>query len=1429
MNPKIFKEKEKAESNNELIENFYPPNISPKKKVIFSEINNRVQGSEVKKHSMISNSVNKKSSEAKNSTEFKKIIKKFNRMQSPQFEIKKNHSSGMMHIWKFFKTDSYIPSENSIQKKKWFTEGFQNNNVNVEAKGSTFLKKIFMEKKLKNKTLSKSEIDNTDYTFEIKKKKKKIKNKSLCKDPQEKELSNLFKSHVILNNEHSIEEFKNKSNSSIKNEKSKSRSNNSNSEMSLVYTRKIKKPEEGLPIHLDSFRKIAHDSPIKKEEILTQNPSKNIFKWQSGSIDSFAQNNSKGTSKDQQINLKINTKTPEFVKPPKLIKNSKFNLSSNQVLFSPKFKHEKETRANFVKGFSLNSSSKKKEKSNNLNDQKTKIDLISLTNPQEQKYSVLESNNNRGPDEKGNYSLMFTQLLNKSKQNILKNIKNKKSKSLLKIVNPQKNNKKNKLNLPSEVNKNRSAVLEGNWNHLKRIIDPNENIKRKYKTNDIIKSNKKNLKCRSLLPSQKVDSSEDEYNKKLTSFFHSKNPTENESLPLMQYESCKSQSVNDLGNIEADIQIPDFVNVYTEEVSQDTQIRRDSNGSQSQEMEERVTKNKYTRKGKIQISKDLLQQLKSNEDNFSSQTVTSNKKKRSFHKESFKSIKIKEIKGKKKVAGQISRQKTCKHGQAVKKVTLENRYKSNQNPSRVDLSKYGSFKGSSDHSGNNFKSFTQKLNLKKFKGSKQFITKDFELESQKRTSSALISSDGFNISRKYSMKNQDGFFNQVHKKLSQQNSNKRPKIHSEMHLNALKKAKFHEGSEKEVNLFDETSIENNNLQTHNYTRNSENYSKKQIKHASYEKSSKEIDSSKNIKKLRKKNVNLSKKQGKNNMKKYSILTSLKLPLGISESLKMTPINHRRRPPRKHKNKPPKLPKKSKTTKNKFYDSDMPFEKRSLFKSKMNYLDKKDKAISRRITDLNNRYDPGVDLKKAYTSGGVIKVRATPSNTSKNFSKRSNLKYELNYPKMGASKLTINSKESNLFSNEHNFIGSNSKKGNKNFNSHQVSKKNNEPVVLDNESGLNSSEFQKKYVINFENSAKHSKSKNINNIPEDSFRKNSKAVLDKQNKLARKDNRTKDEKRSKKNNFVKYSQNVSNTSNSKISHSKPMDNFSKQISRKKKRKRFQKHMKSTKHTNVRPKVSNKNFKSNRSAFNIGTQITPTLTSIDIEPFESIKSPEEYTLEDTNNIYIENYMRNVRENKSKKRKKSTQNFRSKESLVKDLTLTNYLDQKPQKFPNIYNITNKKKKSRINNDVNSTSNLHEKNQHSQSSFFNDSLKLAESRESRLTKGKKHMLMNQTSLLEKDFKRKSDLSFYKEMEIMQVPLQTFSKSILQKIPKKNLPVSQSNSLFFSKNQLNNNSLTYESPSQKSVNFFNENIRFSKKYNLLSKKKNRSKKKKNI
>ena len=112
MNPKIFKEKEKVESNNELIENFYPPNISPKKKVIFSEINNRVKESEVKKHSMISNSVNKKSSEAKNSTEFKKIIKKFNRMQSPQFEIKKNHSSGMMHILKFFKTDSYIPSEN---------------------------------------------------------------------------------------------------------------------------------------------------------------------------------------------------------------------------------------------------------------------------------------------------------------------------------------------------------------------------------------------------------------------------------------------------------------------------------------------------------------------------------------------------------------------------------------------------------------------------------------------------------------------------------------------------------------------------------------------------------------------------------------------------------------------------------------------------------------------------------------------------------------------------------------------------------------------------------------------------------------------------------------------------------------------------------------------------------------------------------------------------------------------------------------------------------------------------------------------------------------------------------------------------------------------------------------------------------------------
>jgi hypothetical protein len=104
----------------------------------------------------------------------------------------------------------------------------------------------------------------------------------------------------------------------------------------------------------------------------------------------------------------------------------------------------------------------------------------------------------------------------------------------------------------------------------------------------------------------------------------------------------------------------------------------------------------------------------------------------------------------------------------------------------------------------------------------------------------------------------------------------------------------------------------------------------------------------------------------------------------------------------------------------------------------------------------------------------------------------------------------------------------------------------------------------------------------------------------------------------------------------------------------------------------------------------------------------------------------------------------------------------------------------------------------------------------------------LNQTSLLGKDFKRKSDLASYHKIDNSKVPLNSFSKSILHKGSKKMFPINQSTSLYFSKKNLKNNSFAYETPNQNSFNYSNDSFNFTKgQYMLLNNKKKRSNKKK--
>lgn len=1333
---------------------------SGKKKIVFSEINNRVQESGVKKLSMVNNSA-LTNSETKKPAEIKKLLKKLNRLQSPQFELRKNSIPGLLHMSKYFKTEPFTKPEKSSGQKKWFTEEHKSGAKNR----SSFLRKIFQEKSAKSRPPKKSPFDSWTN------KSRKPKNKSFCRENQAIVKTNLFKSQIMLG----VDKLSAKSGESARVGQAKPANGSS-----IAYTRKVPRDQPNYQIHLDSFRKISKDSPQRKKPPGKTNAKKNVFKWQSGSKDSFNFEEHNFVSHQKDF-ISKNTITPEFIKPSKV--QHALRKASNQVLFSPEFKAESNESDLGLKGLSLNVSRRKSRKANKKSKaQGSKVNIKAFLVHNKKRLKSAKREKTEG--KRGNQSLMLNPKISEviDSERLVEALKSKKSKSLLKTLNKAKSRTPRQFEPP----KNKSMVIEGNWKQLGKTAEQNQNLKKKYRTNENIKSSsKKKSKCKSMLPHTKLKTGNAIYDNKVASFFQLQSEEADDKLELLKYEpSCKSESFNDMPNIETDIQIKDFVNVYTEEVSRETASapRRNSQNSGNNEAQERVTKNKFkSRKGGIQVPKELLQQLKSQEDNFSSQTVTSNKKKKRLIKVAFKGGTVKEgIKG-----ISFSKRKRPHGGPQVKKLRIEARYKSNQNPSKVDFSKYGSAKGNTEKGAKQVKAKTQKLNLKKFMGKKSFNRKGSENNSQKRTSSVMISSDGFNISRKYGAKAD----------LSMNQSCQKPKL------------------EESAQVEQEFSIENNLA---SFSENEAGIKKLKMKmkkskmdaHSSFDKKVEH----KPQRKPKKSSAHLRKKHKTSQLKQLKKITMQRLPASLLDPSKIAFLGKKKRPPKMQKNRPPRLPKKSKTTKNKFYETDNPFEKKKYFKSKVHGTDKRDTPNQRRITELAQ-----VDVeKRGYTSGGFVQV--TPSNTSKNFSKRSNLKFEMG--KVKSSKVNLKSRESNLFSNEHNFIGHNSKGGNhrrgsKNFNSHQVSKKNNkDPAELDKETSLTSSNFQKKYVLNNENTGGIRKSKNANKKTENLFKKQSLLKPEKYYKIDRKPTRARDEvKKSKKNHFVKLPQNLSEISNSKISNSRMKDNFSKYPS--KKANRAFKQPKSVKNAPAfsKKKVSRGQFQSNPSKVDLNKMISPTLTSIDLERGDSVGEQQKYKLEDTNNIYVDNYMRNMRDCKTrgKSRKNSAQTLSQISLNPKQMALTNYLNDNLQGFSNIYNLNNRKKKSQISNEVNSSKNLgFKKDYSSQSSFYNVSKNLSESR-SRVNADNRKMLANQTSLLEKDFRRKTDMGSFQRVLDAKALLPQSHKTGLSKKPKKLYPINQSNSFYYSKKNLKHASLVQESPTQSSWNYSNNSVNFSK------------------
>lgn len=1332
-----------------------------KKILIFSEINNRLQESGAKKLSIVNNSA-LVSSEAKKPLEIKKMLKKLNRLQSPQFELRKNNIPGLLHMSKYFKTEPFSKPEKSTGRKKWFTE--EHKPALPGKNRSSFLRKIFQEKPGKSRQPTKSLFDSW------KNKPRKPKNKSFCRENKGTSKANLFKSQIMLG----MEKMSSKSGGSGAKTQAEQLAN-----ASIAYTRKAEREQPNYQIDLDSFRKISKDSPIRKQALGKSNVKKNVFKWQSGSKDSLQLDEHAFVSKPKDF-ISKNTITPEFIKPPK--PRSGLRKASNQVLFSPEFKAKPGDLESGPKGLSLNVSRRKSRQGDRRDASKgSKVNIKNFL--AHKKKRLKSSKHEKTESKRGNQSLMLNaEVTEADAAQVAETVQSKKRRSLLKTMNKAKSRTPRHFEPP----KNRSMVLEGNWGQLGRAGEDQADLKKKYRTNDNLKSSSKKSKCKSMLPHLKGDSSDHDFDHKLPSFFRLQSEETEDRLGVLKYESsCKSESFNELNNIETDIQIPDFVNVYTEEASHDTETapKRDSRESEA-EAQERVTKNKFkSRQGRIQVPKDLLQQLKSQEDNFSSQTVTSNKKKKRLMKVGFKGGATRE--GAKGVP--FSKRKRPHGAPHVKKLRIETRYKSNQNPSKVDFSKYGSAKGTTEKTSKPTKSMTQKLNLKKFMGKKSFNRKNSENNSQKRTSSALISSDGFNISRKYAIKTDMSMNQSGQKPLPNEAPADDPRAESPY------------------------STENKLVSC------SESEARRDKKGAKRERPQAAPNSSFDKKKgwvqsrlPKKSSAHLRKKTKVAQIQQLKKMTLQRLPASLLDPSKIPFLGRRKRPPKKNKNRPPRLPKKSKTTKNRFYETDNPFEKRKYFKSKVHYTDKREKpGGGRRITDLAQIEGD----RRGYTSGGFGQPQTTPSGTSKNFSKRSNLKYELG--KIKSSKVNLKSRESNLFSNEHNFIGHtakaiNKRRGSKNFNSHQVSKKNNDPTELDKETSLTSSNFQKKYVIDFETEIGIGKPKHPNKA-DHRFKKHSILKSEHFGKGGRKLRMAEEPHKSRKNHPLRLPQNLSKISNSKISNSRLKDNFS-QLPSKKANRAFKK-PKSSKNRPVmsKKKVKRGQFQSNPSKVSLKKMISPTLTSIDLEPAESVTQKEKYKLEDTNNIYVDNYMRNMRDCKGKGRKNSAQALSQISLNPKQIALSGYLNDNLQGFSNIYNLKNRKKKSQISNEVSSTKNLgYKKDYSSQSSFYNVPKNLSDNR-ALGTADSRRLLVNQTSLLEKDFRRKTDLGSFQRVHDARLVAPQRRKVGLSKKSKKMYPVNQSSSFYYSKKNLNQGSLTQDSPTQNSWNYSNNSFNFSK------------------
>lgn len=697
-----------------LSSNLNPKNASNKKNsfqnssmnhlMIHSDINNIVDFSS----NSFNNDIKGKQKGTNLSSKQKNYLQKLKRLQSPQFINAHSNKFQVYKICKFFKTDSFMTNKHSSykvnnakkegKKKLWLSKKTPDHFI---MNSSPFTRKLFIDTKSKNfskflspKNISrgfKSQNDNKPVS------KENVVIRLLSKNDQSLSFNYIPSIELQLKKSKSSSSIRSSHHNLNKNPKSESSSQTPNK-----------------PIPLDSFRKIPSSSPSKPQ--IEQKPQKNIFKLDKSS-DSIHEQNMPLKPFFSSNFGQNNSITPEFVKTNDVLEsfpNSSTPKPSYQILFKNAIPdNSKLTSLNEFS--SINTHNKTNMISEFEIENNFQTDISAFNNKLDDvDDSQLDLNKSETFMHKKQGKFMYTKKFQKQKTKSNYEINLKSNMSQKGNTLPCKNKSFNFSNglkkyLQKEKYKNRSDFPA---KEVDNRLGNGEDVDGNVHDEQVHGKGNKNLELSRSYNSEYVDI---EYN-----------PNQ------MQNIAPNSQTINVYNE-------NNFINNEPEEkhLQQSDLSITNQEAYEAPTAEERETTDKFMKlKEGIQITKELYDQIKLNDDNISSQTINSRKKiqKRILTKSP--------VPQNQKLSISLNSSKIKSKIFSPKKE--QSNYRSNYPPNTNNDSKEYDYLNSVQ----NQKSFSQKLNIKKILNYQSSL-KDENAKKKGSYYNVMTSSDGFKASKTF--------------------------------------------------------------------------------------------------------------------------------------------------------------------------------------------------------------------------------------------------------------------------------------------------------------------------------------------------------------------------------------------------------------------------------------------------------------------------------------------------------------------------------------------------------------------------------------------------------------------------------------------------------------------------------------------------------